>query len=76
MTEWVRTVWFEDGQQCECSVPKDWIQNQIVNLPGGVKILGTFIVRALITLLFSFFLSLLGLIRFICCLFNYVTSNL
>lgn len=39
MTEWVRTVWFEDGQQCECSVPKDWIQNQIVNLPGGVKIL-------------------------------------
>ena len=41
MTEWVRTVWYEDGQQCECSVPKDWIQNQIVNLPGGVKILGT-----------------------------------
>jgi len=40
MTEWVRTVWYEDGQQCECSVPKDWIQNQIVNLPGGVKILG------------------------------------
>ena len=42
MTEWVRTVWFEDGQQCECSVPKDWIQNQIVNLPGGVKILGKY----------------------------------
>ena len=54
MTEWVRTVWFEDGQQCECSVPKDWIQNQIVNLPGGVKILGTFIVRALIHCIYSF----------------------